>query len=307
MNRQLKFDLDIAANALLCPNPQEFYSKAYITSNVADNFRVLPGIKAETKLANVVFDNVIKASTCNFSATDDTLDAVDISVCSVSAMAEICQFDLESSFVSMQMAKGSNGNFEVASFMSYYWDELANEIEAEVEQIRWKGDTDLTGTTFLKECDGYEKVLDTKVTGSTFVASSGLTSANIVSVLTTLVSKLPAGLNNKKRDVRIYMNGKTALLYTFATLGLNNNFNYTGELDLQFAGFKIAVQEGMSDDKIVISSKNNLVYAFDGEGDGKALKAINLADTVAEPKIRTRANMKMGFHILNATEIVWFG
>lgn len=305
--RKLKFDLDIAANALLCPNPEEFYSKAYITENVADNFRVLPGIKSATKLANVVFDNVIKASTCNFSAGDDNLDAVDIDVCAVSAMAEICQFDLESSFVSMQMAKGSNGSFEVASFMSYYWNELASEIEAEVEQIRWQGDTSLTGDTFLKECDGYEKTLDAKVTGSTYVASSALTSANIVTMLTDLVSKLPAGLNNKKRDVRIYMNGKTALLYTFATLGLNNNFNYTGELDLQFAGFKIAVQEGMSDDKIAISSKNNFVYAFDGEGDGKALKAINLADTVAEPKIRTRANLKMGFHILNDTEIVWFG
>jgi hypothetical protein len=305
--RKLKFDLDIAANALLCPNPDEFYSKAYITENVADNFRVLPGIKSATKLANVVFDNLIKASNCNFSAGDDTLDAVDIDVCAVSAMAEICQFDLESSFVSKQMVKGSNGNFEVASFMNYYWTELASEIEAEVEQIRWQGNTSLTGTTFLKECDGYEKKLDAQVTGSTKVATSALTSSNIISVLTSLTSLLPAGLNNKKKDVRIYMNGKTALLYTFATLGLNQNFNYTGELDLQFAGFKIAVQEGMSDNHIAISSKNNFVYAFDGEGDGKALKAINLADTVAEPKIRTRANLKMGFHILNPTEIVWFG
>ena len=31
MIRNLKFDLDVDTNALLCPNPDEFYSKAYLT------------------------------------------------------------------------------------------------------------------------------------------------------------------------------------------------------------------------------------------------------------------------------------
>jgi hypothetical protein len=53
--RRLKFDLSVAADALLCPNPEEFYSKAYITENVAENFRTLPSVKSSTKLSNVVF------------------------------------------------------------------------------------------------------------------------------------------------------------------------------------------------------------------------------------------------------------
>ena len=61
----------------------------------------------------------------------------------------------------------------------------------------------------------------------------------------------------------------------------------------------------MSDDKAVFTSKNNLVYAFDAMGDSSALKAVNLADTIAEPVIRTRANMKIGFEILNPSEIVY--
>jgi hypothetical protein len=55
---------------------------------------------------------------------------------------------------------------------------------------------------------------------------------------------------------------------------------------------------------MVLTLKSNLIYAFDGEGDSKALKAVNLTDTVAEPYLRTRANMKVGFYYTNPAEIV---
>jgi len=55
---------------------------------------------------------------------------------------------------------------------------------------------------------------------------------------------------------------------------------------------------------MILTLKNNLIYAFDAEGDSKALKAVNLSDTVAEPYIRTRANLKVGFYHTNPSEIV---
>ena len=133
MSRKLKFDLNVEANALLCPNPSEFYSKAYITEDTVNNYRPIPGVKSATKVANVLFDNVLQAASCSFSANPQDLDAIDVDVCSLSAMAELCRFDLESSFISLQMVKGSNGSFEVPSFMAYYWDEMAKEIADEIE------------------------------------------------------------------------------------------------------------------------------------------------------------------------------
>ncbi len=115
----LKFDLDIETNALLCPNPNEFYSRAYLTADVADTYRALPSIKSRARIANVAFGSILQASTCNFSAPTDTLDAIDIDVCAFSAMAQICQFDLEQSFVALQMTQGSNGDFTVASFLPF--------------------------------------------------------------------------------------------------------------------------------------------------------------------------------------------
>jgi hypothetical protein len=68
----------------------------------------------------------------------------------------------------------------------------------------------------------------------------------------------------------------------------------------------MVVAEGMPNDTAVLTLKNNLIYAFDAEGDSRALKAVNLNDSVAEPYLRTRANLKVGFAYTNPTEIVLY-
>ena len=100
MSKKLRFDLDVDASALLAANPEAFYSKAYLSEeNVAENYRLLPGIKSKTKLATILFGNVLQSSSCPFDAPSDDLSAIEIDVCALSAMAQICQFDLEQSFV----------------------------------------------------------------------------------------------------------------------------------------------------------------------------------------------------------------
>jgi len=245
MERKLKFDLDIETNALLCPNPNEFYSRAYLTADVADTYRALPGIKSRTKLGNVTFGSILQASTCAFTAPNDSLNAIDIDVCAFSAMAQICQFDLEQSFVALQMTQGSNGDFSVPSFMNYYWGEMAKQIEEDIELIRWQGDI-TSENALLALCDGYLTRLCKDGASLAYTSGGAINASN---VLTTF---------------------------------------------------------GMPDNTIVASLKDDLIYAFDAEGDSKALKAVNLTDSVAEPYIRTRANVKAGFYYTNPEQIaVW--
>ena len=305
MNRELKFDLNIETNALICPNPEEFYSKAYITADVADNFRTLPGIQSATKLANVLFTNTLTASTCNFGATNEALDAIDINVTAVSALAEICRFDIEQSFLSMQMVAGSNGSFEVASFMSYYWDEMSKEIESEIEQIRWRGESTGTTNTFLDLADGYEVQLNDN-SDVVDVAAATVTSSNVLAEMIKVVDALPAVLKAKREDLRFFVSPDIALNFELAAAQGNTMAYITKSLGLSFLGIKVVVAQGMSDGKMVLTRKDNLIYAFDAEGDSKALKAVNLEESVAEPKLRTRANIKVGFHLVNPAEIVYY-
>lgn len=300
---RLKFDLSVQADALLCPNPEEFYSKSYINETVADNFRTLPNVKSSTKLSNITFGQVLQAETCSFTAPTDTLDAKEISVCGLSAMAQVCQFDIESSWLSAQMAAGSNGNFEVASFMNYYWSEMSKEIAEDIENIRWQGDT--TGSAPLSLCDGYEKKLLADAGVIDVVAPTNVTSANVLDFIQDVYEAAPTALLSGGSDLRFYISRNVATAYAYAVAAGNTIAYLTEALPMTYLGVQMVVCDGMSDDKAVFTSKNNLVYAFDAMGDSSALKAVNLADTIAEPVIRTRANMKIGFEILNPTEIVY--
>jgi hypothetical protein len=304
--RKLKFDLQIDPTALLAANPEAFYSKAYLSEDTADNYRALPGIKYKTKLATVTFGNILQPSSCSFSAPNDDLDAKEIDVCALSAMAQICQFDLEQSFLSLQMSKGSNGDFSVPSFMSFYWGEMANKINGDIESIRWQGDTASLNPT-LALCDGYEKLLGAP--GSGVINGGTGAIANFTALeaaLSAAFALLPATIATRTADLRLYMPTQLVNIYRLGVAAGNTQAYITQDLSLTFLGIKIVVCPGMSNNTFVWTLKDNLIYAFDAEGDSSDLRAVNLADTVAEPYIRTRANMKVGFNFVNPAEIVFY-
>jgi hypothetical protein len=307
MSKKLRFDLDIDATALLQANSEAFYSRAYLKEETVDNYRTLPGIKYKTKISNIVFGQVLQAENCAFLASNDDLASVEIDVCSLSAMAEICQFDLEQSFVSLQMAKGSNGDFTVASFMDYYWNEMALTIAENVEKLRWSGDT-LSGDASLALCDGYKKSLVADVANVIDITLPvAITSANVLAKLAEVYDAIPAAVLANQEDLRIYVSSPVAAAYRSAVAASNTQANLTQALDFTYLGIKMVLCPGMLGlSTIVATLKDNLIYSFDAEGDGKALRAINLADTVAEPVIRTRANMKVGFTHVNGNEIVFY-
>jgi hypothetical protein len=308
--RKLKFDLQIDPTALLAANPEAFYSQAYLSEDTADNYRSLPGVKYKTKLATVTFGNILQPSTCSFTAPNDDLNAKEIDVCALSAMAQICQFDLEQSFLSLQMSRGSNGDFSVASFMSFYWGEMANKINGDIELIRWQGDTASLNPT-LALCDGYEKKLTAGLTdpNDTVINGGSGTISNFSTLETKLAAAfalLPASIATRTADLRLFMPTQLVNIYRLGVASGNTQAYITQDLNLTFLGVKIVVCPGMSNNTFVWTLKDNLIYAFDAEGDSSDLRAVNLADTVAEPYIRTRANMKVGFEYVNGVDIVYY-
>ena len=306
MSRKLKFDLDIDASALLQANSEAFYSRAYLNEEVVDNYRTLPGVKYTTKISNVTFGQVLQAENCGWNASTDNLASVEITVCGLSAMAEICQFSLEQSFVSLQMTKGSNGDFTVASFMDYYWNEMSKTIAENIEKLRWSGDTD-SGTAALALCDGYKKGLVADNDVIDIASPVAITPSNVLAKLALVYAAIPPAVIANQEELRIYVSSPVATAYRAAVAASNTQANLTQALDFTYLGIKMVLCPGMlSKSTIVASPRGNFIYAFDAEGDGKALRAINLADTVAEPVIRTRANMKVGFTHVNGNEIVFY-
>jgi hypothetical protein len=219
-------------------------------------------------------------------------------------MAQLCQFDLEQSFLALQMSQGSNGDFTVASFMSYYWNEMANVIGQDLELLRWQGNT-ASEDSLLSLCTGYlfPMFYDTDIIG---LYDGAITTANVLTVLESVVNAAPSTISRKKADLRLYVSTNVANAYELKAAQGNTQTYVTLPLGLTFLGINVVVCEGMPDNTILLTLRTNLIYAFDAEGDSKALRAVNLSDTVAEPYLRTRANMKAGFHYTNPSEIVLY-
>jgi hypothetical protein len=309
--RKLRFDLNNGTGATLTPNAESFYAQAYLgSSDIVDNFRTLPGVKFEVKIGTVTFGDILQPSTCAFTAPTDELTAKKMSVCALSSMAQICQFDLEQSFVSLQMAAGSNGDFSVANFMNFYWSEMANSINGSIESLRWQGDASLPSGP-LSLCDGYEVALTAGLVAATDTVINGgtgaiATFAQLLTALNAAYALVPANIASRTADLRFFLPTQLVNIYRLGVASGNTQAYITQDLSLTYLGIKIVLCPGMSNDTFVITLKDNLVYLFDGEGDSSDLRAVNLSDTVAEPYIRTRANMKIGFNYVNGKDIVFY-
>jgi hypothetical protein len=204
------------------------------------------------------------------------------------------------------MTAGSNGDFTVASFMNYYWNEMSLTIAQNIEKLRWRGDTG-DASAQLNLCDGYLKGLLADATVIDIATPAAITPSNVLAKLALVYAAIPPAVITNQEELRIYVSPTVASSYRAAVAASNTQANLTQALDFTYLGIKMVLCPGMlSKSTIVASPRKNFLYAFDAEGDGKALRAINLADTVATPVIRTRANMKIGFKHVNGAEIVFY-
>ena len=306
MAKKLKFDLTVDGSAMLQANPSEYYSILYGMENAVTNYRVLPGIKNKTKIATVLFDTVLAESGCNFSAQDADLSAVDIDVCALTSQASVCQFDLEQSFLALEMAKGSNSDFSVASFMNFFYSQMAKKGHQELAQLMWRGDTAVEGALGL--CDGWLLRLcnaaDYITPAGTYAA---ITSANVLDKMAaTLTAATPEMLVNPAQ-MQFKVAANVAAAYRIATAATNTATNVTTALSLTYLDIPVVVEYGLSANQIILSDYTNFIYALDAEGDQDNLQIVDFSKTTLDRRIGARADFKAGFYVVNTTQVVWYG
>jgi hypothetical protein len=204
------------------------------------------------------------------------------------------------------MTAGSNGDFTVASFMNYYWNEMSLTIAQNIEKLRWRGDTE-DGSPQLNLCDGYLKGLLADGDVIDIANPAAITPSNVLAKLALVYAAIPPAVITNQEELRIYVSPTVASSYRAAVAASNTQANLTQALDFTYLGIKMVLCPGMGTDSTMVATlRGNLIYGFDALGDSKALRAVNLADTVATPVIRTRANMKVGFKHVNGGEIVLY-
>jgi hypothetical protein len=304
MAKKYKFDLTVETNALLQANPTEFYARLYGMESAAGSYRVLPGVKNKTKIANVVFDQLIQSADCDFAPTDSTVDAIDIDVCPLSVQTSVCQYQLEQSWLADQMAKGSNSDFTVASFMTYFYDQMASKAHEELAKIMWQGDTD-SEDPILEKCDGWLK----RLCGLDVIraAQDTVTASNVIAEMGTLLAVATDEMLTAGSKMQFKVSPNVATAYRIATASTNTINNITSALSLTFLDIPIVVEYGLPANTIILSDPNNFVYALDADGDIDSLQVVDFSKTTLDRRIGARADFKVGFYVTNPEQVVLYG
>ena len=304
MAKKYKFDLTVDASALLQANPIEFYARLYGMESAAGNFRVLPGVKNKTKIANVVFAQLIQAADCEFTPTNSTVSAIEIDVCPLSVQTSVCQYQLEQSWLADQMAKGSNSDFTVASFMAYFWEQMSSKAHEELAKIMWQGDTD-SEDAILEKCDGWLK----RLCGLDVIraAQDTVTASNVIVEMGTVLEAATDEMLTAGASMQFKVSPNVATAYRIATASTNTINNVTVGLGLTFLDIPIVVEYGLPANTIILTDPNNFVYALDAEGDIDSLQIVDFSKTTLDRTIGARADFKVGFYITNPEQIVFYG
>jgi hypothetical protein len=304
MAKKLKFDLTVDSSALLKANPSEYYSILYGMENAVTNYRVLPGIKNKTKIATVLFDKVLAESECDFSAQNADLSAVEIDVCALTSQASVCQFDLEQSFLALEMAKGSNSDFSVASFMNFFYSQMAKKGHQELAQLMWRGDTAVEGALGL--CDGWLLRL---CTAADYIngGAGALTSSNVLAAMAAVLTAATPEMLVNPAQMQFKVSANVAAAYRIATAATNTATNVTVGLSLTYLDIPVVVEYGLPANQIILSDYTNFIYALDAEGDQDNLQIVDFSKTTLDRRIGARADFKAGFYVVNTTQVVWYG
>lgn len=296
MAKKYKFDLTVDASALLQANPSEYYSLLYGMENAVTNYRVLPGIKNKTKIATVVFGSVLADAGCDFNPSDATVSAVEIDVCALTSQASVCQYDLEQSWLALEMAKGSNSDFSVASFMNFFWSQMAKKAHQELATNMWVGGL----------CNGFlNRLCDA---GDYIDAGSGAIDAtNVLAAFADVLKNATPEMLVNPAQMQLKVSANVAAAYRIATASTNTITNVTTGLSLTYLDIPVVVEYGLPTDMILLSDYSNFIYAMDLDGDLENLQIVDFSKTTLDRRIGARADFKAGFYVVNTNQVVWYG
>lgn len=165
---------------------------------------------------------------------------------------DYCVRDLEKTWAKGELAKGQDYTSMV--FMTEIGELNSKKAAQEIEQMVWKGDTTLTGSTNLKQIDGFIKQikagsyinLQPQVTGTTTVTAK----------LQKVNAAMPIEVTEAE-DFYILMGKDTYNTYV-AELAEKNLFNPTAEGTLFGTTSKIKAVSGLNGGHIVASRLENL-------------------------------------------------
>jgi hypothetical protein len=294
----------------------KYVAAALLSANTIDKngVTVKANIKYKEVLKKISLNDVVKDATCDFTATS-TLTQTEriLTPEEFQVNLQLCKKDFHGDWNAAEMGYSAHDVLP-KSFADFIIAHVAAKVAAKNETNIWSGVTANAG-----EFDGFETLMLTAAGQPTAqeIAGTTLTAANIIAQAQLVTSAIPTRLYGSP-DLKLYMPQSAVLFYIqalggYGASGLGANgiqgqgTQWYTDGSLSLDGIPIFMANGMSDNVMICTTTENLVFGTGLMNDAQEVKVIDMADIDGSQNVRIVMRFTAGVQIVNEEDMVTYG
>ena len=292
----------------------QYISAALLSGTTLDNglITIKPNIKFKEVIKKVASDDIVKSASCDFDPTSTlTLTERIIQPVQQQVNLQLCKADFESDWDAIQMGYSSFDTLP-SSFADFLIGHVSSKVAQRTEQSIWNGAAATAG-----QFGGFAELMlaDGDVTDVGAVGG-GVNAGNVIAQLGAVVDAINSNLYSSE-DMTIFVSQNVARAYVRALGGFsvaatsnagtdNSGTQWFSGQSLTFDGIKIAVANGLADNRMVAAEKTNLYFGTGLLSDQNEVKVLDMADIDGSKNVRVVMRFSAGVQYGVGSDIVLY-
>ena len=295
---------------------KEYIAAALLSGSTIENglITVKPNIKHKEVLKKVSTDAILKNASCDFTATSTlTLSERTIEPKELQVNLQLCKKDFRGDYEAIAMGMSAHDSLP-PSFADFLIGHVAAKVAQRIEQNIWGGDASTSG-----DFDGFSTLIaaDALLPSGQEVAGTTVDAANVIAQLGSIVDAIPSSLYGSE-DLYVFVSQNIARAYIRALGGFGASglgaagtnamgTQWWNNGSLSFDGVKLAVANGLGNNKALAAEKSNLFFGTGLLNDTNLVKVLDMADLDGSDNVRVILRMTGGVNYAIAEDIVTYG
>jgi hypothetical protein len=299
----------------------QYIAAALLSAKTLDNKYVTihPNVKYKEVIQKIDVANIVNDASCDFTTSGSVaLSERILQPKELQVNLELCKQQFLDSWEALQLGYSAFDTIP-ASFNDYLISYVGGQVAQATETSIWQGVNATNG-----QFGGFQTQLSASVAastgvlpartsgGSSAIISGSVTSANVLSILNSVVDTIPDTVYGKE-DVLIYVPTNVAKAYQQALAGgaqgangYNNQLN-VGEKPMNFNGIELALCPGLGASKIVAAQKSNLHFGTGLLSDYNEVRVLDMANIDGSQNFRIIMRYTGGTTAGILGDIVYYG
>jgi hypothetical protein len=296
----------------------QYIAAALLSAKTLDNKYVTihPNVKFKEVIQRIAVANIVNDASCDFTTSGSVaLSEAVLTPKELQVNLQLCKQEFVDSWQALQLGFSAFDTIP-ASFNDYLISYVGGIVAQATEISIWQGVNATNG-----QFGGFETALSASIAASTGVISAksgstvisgSITSANVLSVLDSVVNTIPDTVYGKE-DLLLYVPTNVAKAYQQALAGgavgangWNNQMN-VGEKPFNFNGIEIVLCPGMSASKVVAAQKSNLHFGTGLLSDYNEVKVLDMSNIDGSQNYRIIMRYTAGTVVGILGDVVYYG